>query len=177
MTKSIFAICLQASITACLCIISILAAADMASTNYAIHWDVTDSGGGTSDSTNYRLATSMGQPSVTGEALSTHYGIVTGFEAVPDSDADTIRDTLDNCMTAANSDQRDTDNDGFGNRCDPDFDGNLVVNAADLAYLKSKFFSTDPDADLNGNGVVNAADLAILKSMFFKAPGPSGLVP
>ena len=59
----------------------------------------------------------------------------------------------------------------------PDFDGNLVVNAADLAFFKTKFFSSDPDADLNGDGVVNAVDLAILKSMFFNAPGPSEPVP
>ena len=61
--------------------------------------------------------------------------------------------------------------------CDPDFDNNLVVNASDLAFFKTKFFSSDPDADLNGDSVVNAADLAILKTMFFKPPGPSGLVP
>ena len=83
----------------------------------------------------------------------------------------------DNCVIASNPSQLDTDNDGFGNYCDPDFDNNLIVNAADLAYFKTKFFSTDPDADLNGNGIVNAADLAILKTMFFKPPGPSGLVP
>ncbi len=32
-------------------------------------------------------------------------------------------------------------------------------------------------ADLDGAGIVNAADLAILKTMFFGPPGPSGLVP
>ena len=72
---------------------------------------------------------------------------------------------------------RDTDGDGYGNICDPDFDNSGVINASDLAYLKSHFFSTDPDADLDGSGFVNAADLAILKQMFFGPPGPSGLVP
>ncbi len=104
----------------------------------------------------------------------------------PDQDGDGIADDADNCILHANGPlipdaggniQRDTDGDGFGNVCDPDFDNNLIVNAADLAYLKSMFFTRDPDADLNGDGVVNAADLAILKTFFFSAPGPSGLVP
>ena len=98
---------------------------------------------------------------------------------VPDTDADSdvVADSVDNCTLVANPAQRDTDGDGYGNYCDPDFDNNLVVNAADLAYFKTMFFTSDPEADLNGNGVVNAADLAILKTMFFKPPGPSGLVP
>jgi hypothetical protein len=50
-----------------------------------------------------------------------------------------------------------------------------VVNAADLARLKSVFFRQDPVADLNGDGVVNAVDLGMLKRSFFKKPGPSGL--
>lgn len=94
-----------------------------------------------------------------------------------DSDGDAIGDNSDSCILRANTQQLDTDLDGYGNYCDPDFDNNLIVNAADLAYLKSKFFTPDPHADLNGDGVVNAGDLAILKSFFFKTPGPSGLVP
>ena len=94
-----------------------------------------------------------------------------------DTDADGMWDYVDNCVLAPNPAQRDTDGDGYGNYCDPDFDNNLVVNAKDLAFFKTKFFTADPDADLNGDGGVNAGDLAILKSFFFKAPGPSGLNP
>ena len=94
-----------------------------------------------------------------------------------DSDGDGVVDASDNCTLVANPAQRDTDGDNYGNFCDPDFDNDLVVNADDLAYMKSVFFTADPDADLNGNGNVNAADLTILKDMFFDAPGPSGLVP
>jgi subtilisin family serine protease len=94
-----------------------------------------------------------------------------------DSENDGVADTEDNCILNANSDQRDTDMDGYGNICDPDFDNNGVVQAADLAYLKSKFFTADEDADLDGNGVVQAADLAILKNMFFQSPGPSCCAP
>ncbi|MHB1241661.1 MAG: hypothetical protein ACYC18_14355, partial [Gammaproteobacteria bacterium] len=70
----------------------------------------------------------------------------------------------------------DTDHDGYGNRCDADFDENGIVNFADIAYLKSKFGTSDPNADLDGNGIVNFADLAIAKSLFGKPPGPSGTV-
>lgn len=94
-----------------------------------------------------------------------------------DTEEDGIPNECDNCILVANAAQRDTDNDGFGNYCDPDFNNDLIVNAADLAYLKSKFFTGDPLADLDGDGVVNASDLAVLKSFFFESPGPSGLVP
>ena len=94
-----------------------------------------------------------------------------------DTDGDGWIDNLDNCILIPNFDQLDTDADGFGNICDPDFDNNLIVNAADLAIFKPLFFTADPDADFDGNGIVNAADLAILKTMFFKPPVPSGLVP
>ncbi len=93
--------------------------------------------------------------------------------AATDTDDDGVNDSSDNCIQVQNPLQRDTDSDGYGNFCDPDFDNNLIVGAADLAYFKQKFFSTDPDADLNGDGGVNAADLAILKVFFFKPPGPS----
>ena len=88
----------------------------------------------------------------------------------------------DNCIDVANgplipdaggNSQRNTDGDEYGNYCDPDFDNDLTINAADLAYMKTHFFTGDPDADLNGDGSVNAADLATLKRMFFAPPGPS----
>jgi hypothetical protein len=103
-----------------------------------------------------------------------------------DADKDGISDDKDNCILQANGplapdaggfSQRDTDDDGYGNVCDPDFDNSGNVDFADLAYLKSVFFSADVDADLDGDGKVDFADLAIQKSMFFQPPGPSGLVP
>jgi hypothetical protein len=166
-----------AVLTASMAVSGNVFATDMSSANYSVKWDVTDGGGGKSSSTNYIVEASSGQPTAIGESSSTHYKVVAGFESIPDSDADKILDAMDNCTKVANLDQRDTDGDGFGNICDPDFDGNKIVNAGDLAYMKSKFFTNDPDADLDGNGIVNAGDLARLKSFFFKAPGPSGLAP
>ena len=96
---------------------------------------------------------------------------------VVDTDGDGVPDDQDNCTLVQNPDQRDTDNDFYGNVCDPDFNNDLIINVSDLAYLKVNFFTTDPDADLNGDGIVNVSDLAIIKQMFFLAPGPSGTVP
>jgi uncharacterized repeat protein (TIGR01451 family) len=94
-----------------------------------------------------------------------------------DLDADGVADVLDNCTLVANPDQRDSNGDGYGNACDADLNNDGIVNAVDLAQLKSVFFKVNDDADLNGDGIVNAVDLARLKSVFFKPPGPSALAP
>jgi predicted extracellular nuclease len=117
---------------------------------------------------------------------SDHDPVVIGLDLQPDTDGDGVPDGADNCILKANgpripdaggNSQRDTDNDGFGNVCDPDFDGSRSVDFADLAVMKSAFFSSDPDADLDGNGSVDFSDLAIMKSLFFDSPGPSALLP
>lgn len=92
-----------------------------------------------------------------------------------DEDQDGVPDDADNCIAAPNADQIDTDDDGFGNACDADFDNNCVVNFVDLGVLRSAFFSANPLTDLNNDGVTNFVDLGILRSAFFAPPGPSGL--
>lgn len=93
-----------------------------------------------------------------------------------DSDFDNVVDSLDNCTTVSNVDQRDTDEDGFGNACDPDLNNDGVVNFADVS-LWAPFFNTanDGDADFNGDGSANFADYALYSEYFLQAPGPSGL--
>jgi hypothetical protein len=115
----------------------------------------------------------------TNEAGRYHFGLQCVF-----SPGDFVCDDItsptpvcDNCSVAENPGQQDTDGDGYGNICDPDFDNDLTINAADLAYMKTNFFTSDPDADLNSDGIVNAADLAILKKVFFEPPGPSCIAP
>ena len=95
-------------------------------------------------------------------------------DASLDSDGDGVLDLCDNCSTASNSDQRDTDRDGYGNICDADLDNNGIVNTFDLARFKAAFgTSGDLDEDLDGNFVVNTFDLARFKSLFGKTPGPA----
>ncbi|MBT8439408.1 MAG: hypothetical protein KJO91_06740, partial [Gammaproteobacteria bacterium] len=117
--------------------------------------------------------------------------IALGSSPETDADADGVFDKDDNCVVVANGpnvpfpwlnpvidpNQRDTNGDGYGNICDPDLDGNGIVQAADLANLKRRFFTRDPDADLDGNGFVQAGDLAIMKRRFFQPPGPSCVAP
>jgi glucose/arabinose dehydrogenase len=90
----------------------------------------------------------------------------------PDSDGDGEPDSSDNCTLAVNADQRDTDQDGFGNLCDADLNNDGVINVLDLGLLKSEFFGSSPDADFDGDGAVNVTDLGILKLSYFGAPGP-----
>ncbi len=95
-----------------------------------------------------------------------------------DSDADGLLNGVDNCRLVSNADQRDTNGDGYGNLCDPDFNNNGIVDSQDGALLKASFGSgAFPDRDLNANGIVDSQDGAILKARFGQAPGPSGFKP
>lgn len=103
-------------------------------------------------------------------------GEPTTAAGLPDRDADGIADAIDNCLSAANTDQRDTDGDAIGNACDADLDNNGVVNTLDLGLFKTVFFQTAPglDADFDGDGTVALDDLGLLRNSFYDAPGPVG---
>lgn len=96
-----------------------------------------------------------------------------------DFDHDGVDDANDNCAEVSNIAQRDTDSDGYGNRCDPDFDNNLQVDGSDANYLLSVFYSADPKADLDGDGHVDFRDMAILGRHYGELRGvsPSAIQP
>ncbi|MFK7885568.1 MAG: DUF4832 domain-containing protein [Gammaproteobacteria bacterium] len=106
-------------------------------------------------------------------------GLCAGANAqITDVDGDGVDDAVDNCVAQANADQRDTDSDGYGNRCDADFNNDLIVNVVDLGLLRVDFFATgDLDTDLDGDGVVNAVDLGILRSLYLQPLGLVSVVP
>jgi hypothetical protein len=106
-----------------------------------------------------------------------------------DRDGDGVDDDEDNCRDHANPLQRDTDGDGFGNRCDPDVDDDGLVNTSwgriypvdargdlETIALTVRSGPYNPDHDLDGDGVVDAQDLALAQLWLFRAPGPSGRV-
>ena len=93
-----------------------------------------------------------------------------------DSDGDGVADVRDNCIRIVNVTQIDTDGDGYGNACDPDFNNDGRVTAADYLILRAKLNTHDALADLTGDGKVTAADYLVLRSFLNKPPGPSGVV-
>jgi len=103
-------------------------------------------------------------------------------ECQPDTDGDTIPDSVDNCTLVPNAIQCDSDGDGFGNHCDADLNNNGSTNAFDLPLFRAQLGqpSVPPTynvADLNCNGSVNAFDTPIFRSLLGAPPGPSGPLP
>ena len=86
-----------------------------------------------------------------------------------DSDGDGVNDDLDNCPNNFNPSQRDSDNDGQGDTCNPncpDLDGLNPVNFIDYSELMQNWQAAGPNipGDLNMDNVVDVNDLAILSN-------------
>src|SRR5262245_21815315 len=99
----------------------------------------------------------------------------------PDADSDNVPDAEDNCLTAANSSQLDSDQDGYGNACDTDYNDDGVVGISDFLTLSRAFGSPigspdySPVLDSNGDGAIGVPEFLLLLASFGKPPGPSGL--
>ncbi|MDB4034796.1 thrombospondin type 3 repeat-containing protein [Pseudomonadales bacterium] len=73
--------------------------------------------------------------------------------SLSDGDEDGVTNDLDNCQDVANADQADLDQDGKGDVCDADIDGDGVSNADETAQGTS---SDKTDSD--GDGVLDGED-------------------
>jgi len=98
-----------------------------------------------------------------------------------DADGDAICDESDSCLFVANPSQLDSDFDGYGNACDPDYDNDGLVGSVDrsrlLAGLAEDYSAPNYRAvhDSDGDGAVGDPEWAMLVARFGGAPGPSGL--
>jgi len=96
-----------------------------------------------------------------------------------DTDNDGIVDSKDNCIDVYNPDQRDTNQDGYGNICDPDLDndGNITGNDGDVIQALYDLTPESPewnlDADLNSDNKIDMSDVIIWSDMYGGGPGPS----
>jgi hypothetical protein len=112
-------------------------------------------------------------------AMSANAGVI------DDTDMDLIPDVFDNCTGVVGTDypngpgespnnQIDSDGDGFGNRCDADFNNTgATIDLADLNLFLAAFSGPgNNEFDLNYDGAsINLGDLNIFLALFSGPPG------
>jgi hypothetical protein len=100
-----------------------------------------------------------------------------------DTDGDGTFDALDNCINVANAAPQDcdTDQDGYGNSCDGDYNNDGIVSPVDFSPTFLADFTAGSDSgvgtDMNCDGLVTPVDFSpfFLGQFAAGAPGPSGL--
>ena len=98
-----------------------------------------------------------------------------------DTDGDGVHDPIDNCLVHANPNQEDADGDGFGTRCDADYDQDLYVGGIDFSAFVAELSKdcADPDFDARFDHFVDCEisvlDFSLLTALYDAPPGPSGL--
>jgi hypothetical protein len=112
------------------------------------------------------------------------YAMSASAGAVTDTDGDLVPNQFDNCSAVANgpnqtTNQVDSDLDGYGNRCDTDYDNSLTTTTADFATFLGTFGTASlGETDHDGSGTITTADFSVFLGKFSAAPGapgPSGL--
>jgi hypothetical protein len=99
--------------------------------------------------------------------------------AGPSSDFDTdgVNDQLDNCSTAINPGQDDTDGDDCGNLCDADYDNSGTVGFPDFGEFNAAFSTGDEEKcheEPISGCIVGFPAFGFFAANFSSTPGPSG---
>jgi hypothetical protein len=107
-------------------------------------------------------------------------GVAHGFATVPepaDTDGDGVRDDADNCITAPNFGQKDSDNDLCGNHCDADYNQDSVVSILDFATFRACVNGAEQGVCDHApeilDGVISIQDFGVFRQQFLAGvPGP-----
>ena len=107
--------------------------------------------------------------------------VIASSDPLLDSDFDGIPDFRDNCQFESNASQVDSDQDGYGNRCDADLNQNGFVNVQDFMIFSRAYSSSLgserylAEADFNRDNFVNSADFTYYFMPQYQRglPGPS----
>jgi DNA/RNA endonuclease G (NUC1) len=79
-----------------------------------------------------------------------------------DNDHDGVPDSIDNCPTTYNPDQRDTDHDGIGDACDPPTEASFMVDFREITYFHGNSVLTSSDAGIRtANGLSGGFNTAL----------------
>ena len=79
-----------------------------------------------------------------------------------DIDNDSIVNAIDNCKSVANTNQIDTDNDGFGDACDDDDDGDGILDEDDNCPT----FPNPDQEDADNDGIGDVCDDSTIQPQF-----------
>ena len=122
------------------------------------------------------LATTLAVVMITGISFTAAAG------PAGDGDSDGTFDVLDFCSADPQAPSPvgcDTDTDGYGNRCDSDFNNDGFTNLSDFNVFGPQLNTSGAPgfsvADMNCDGFVNLSDFNLFGPRLNQPPGPSGL--
>ena len=95
------------------------------------------------------------------DPLGTIRVVVGPDECPPDSDNDTVFDSIDNCPDDPNPDQANNDGDSMGDVCDPDDDNDGLPDTWEDTYACTDKWTADDTVDVEPDGLTNAQEYAV----------------